>query len=438
KVSPGTASAVLNGAGNGAIRVGAAARERVEEAARTLQYRPNALASALRGQSCLVGVVLEQPPQRPSFIQRYIVSLQRALYDRGYYVLLGAADGSTASLEEWVEECRRHAVAGLLLITWSGAPERHNLSALGGNTKDGEAPIVVVGAEAGIVADATVCLDYYGAARIAVSHLLELGHRRFLVVGFDHRVRLAGCHDALTAGGLAPETAVVRWPAETDRQRLNKDTLDWPFVHGRQAILDVYGPRSSALQHDGSSMPPRPTAVVANNDEYAAGALAGLQELGLRVPDDIAVVGCDNEPFGAYQSVPLTTIDYQVEEVAQRAVAVLLEAIDHRQRREPVRGRHEIVPATPVVRRSCGASPAGDPTESGSPARPPPLLAVTFLWFPGNTLTAHPTERPRRSRDQDSLPRHEDRALSIEHAHIAHTQAQERSRTDDPAGFTRE
>ncbi len=366
-VSPAVVSVVLNGASprTAHVRVGAAARARVLAAAAQLNYRPNAAARALSGHSQLIGVILDKPAQHLGFEQHYVVEIQRALRTLGYQVLLDTADDEPVTLARALEECARYSVAGVLLVGWWARGDLLRAYGPPALAAAGSPPCVVIGTDVAGVGDAAVCRDNYGAARMAMAHLIALGHRRFLAMGLGLR-RLAGCHDALVEAGLSVN-AIEYWPPPLEPEQRGKepdssrshgpspDQPDWQFARGRWIVEQVFRDAVSGRTRFPQSSDSLPTAIVALNDEYAAGALSGLQALGLRVPEDVALVGCDNLPFGAYLSVPLTTIDWQVPVVVRHAIQHLMALIDRRRRGETWEYLREVVPAQLVVRRSCGA-----------------------------------------------------------------------------------
>jgi|GEM_PF-670962 len=366
-VSPAVVSVVLNGASprTAHVRVGAAARERVLAAATRLNYRPNAAARALSGHSQLIGVILDKPSQHLGFEQHYVVEIQRALRALGYQVLLDTAEQEPETLARALEECARYSVAGVLLVGWWARSDLLRTYGPPALAAAGAPPCVVIGTDVTGVGDAAVGRDNYGAARMATAHLAALGHRRFLAMGLGLR-RLAACYDALAECGLSAD-AVEYWPPPLEPEQRSRepgstrshgpspDQPDWQFARGRWIVEQVFRDAISGRTRFPGSSDRLPTAIVALNDEYAAGALSGLQALGLRVPEDVALVGCDNLPFGAYLSVPLTTIDWQVPVIVSRALQHLTELIRTGRRGEAREYRREVVPAKLIVRRSCGA-----------------------------------------------------------------------------------
>lgn len=219
----------------------------------------------------------------------------------------------------------------------------------------GESFVLVNRAVDGLEDRCVVADDRHGA-RLAVEHLLGLGHRRIgLLAGPDrimtgHRRRL-GYRDALEAAGIVDAEALV---AETD----------YTEAGGRAATLELFASASGG-----------PTALVAVTDMVALGAYAALAELGLRVPDDVAVVGFNDIPLAAHTAPPLTTVRVPLYEMGFAAGQLLVGLLAGR----PAPAR--FFPVELVVR--------GSSVRSGQPA------AVSS---PSAAMGTHPAESDRRIR----------------------------------------
>jgi LacI family transcriptional regulator len=184
-----------------------------------------------------------------------------------------------------------------------------------------------------------VVLDNARGAEDATRHFLALGHRRIgFVAGppdFSTAVeRLEGYRRALVRAGLEPDDRLVR-------QGQFRPELAY------QAAGELLrGPR-------------RPTAILAGNDVTALAVLDAAADLGLQVPDDLAVCGFDDTSLSRRREVALTTVAQQKDEMGRLAVGYLVEAIEDPQRlhRRPIR---HVLPPTLVIRGSCGALRARD------------------------------------------------------------------------------
>jgi len=194
-------------------------------------------------------------------------------------------------------------------------------------------PVVLLNCRAEGNGFESINIDNYGGALGMTRHLLGLGHRRIAFVqgapgNHDAQERLRGYRDALrTYGGS--------WSEE----------LETPGDFGEES-----GHRAGAALLD---LDPRPTAVFAANDAMAIGLLSALQEAGVRVPDDIAVVGFDDIPVARFLTPPLTSVRVSIAELGGRALERLLTMLEEGD--VPER-RHEVLPTTLMIRGSCGGT----------------------------------------------------------------------------------
>ncbi|WP_309065640.1 LacI family DNA-binding transcriptional regulator [Microbacterium sp.] len=292
-VSHQTVSRVLNDLPN----VRAATKERVEQAIRQLNYVPSQAARALvTRRSRTIGLVATGLPDwGPSSI---VLSFNRSARAAGYAVVsANPADVEGATLRSAAEMLIRQSVEAIVLL----ASERGALDAFA--DWDLGIPFIAIASEArgrGV----RVTLDQYAGARRAVAHLQELGHRDIRhiagpVGSMDAEERLRGWRDALRDAG---------WhPAEPLRG-------DWTSTSGYEI--------GRRLLAEGT-----PDAVFASNDQMALGLLHAVQEAGLRVPDDLSVVGFDDVPDAAHFSPPLTSVRQDFTALGQEAMAAVLAQI---------------------------------------------------------------------------------------------------------------
>ena len=246
-----------------------------------------------------------------------------------------------------------HHLAFELVVYSSGMPgregwERRYLSRLAGTLADGiilvtpsvvevrvDHPVVAVDPHVGgsTLPDRRRP-ELRGCAREATRHLLQLGHRR---IGFlagrrdleSARRREAGYRAALDEAGVAFDPALIAVGAFT------QETAAAPA----RALLALI---------------PRPTAIFAANDQSAIQVLRSATEAGLRVPEDLSVVGFDNIPESALTDPPLTTVDQSIQALGEEAVRLLADLIDHPERHGESPA-HITLPTALVVRRSSAA-----------------------------------------------------------------------------------
>lgn len=324
-VSVTTISRVLNDLGP----VAAETRRRVLQAIERLHYVPHRGArSLITRRTETVGVLL--PDLYGEFFSELIRGIDQAARGSGYHVLVS---GSHSDLGEAraVLGALRGRVDGLIVMS----PDVDALPVLErwGHTL----PVVLLNCGAGCRDFDAIAVDNYGGARALVRHLLGLGHRRVALIGgpaqnLDARDRARGWRDALAEAGCAPGPELAG---------------DFREASGYAAGL--------ALRR----AVPRPTAVFAANDAMAVGCLSALREVGLRVPDDVALGGFDDIPIARYLNPPLTSVRVPIAELGGRAMQRLLTRFAGGGETAP---RREIIPAELTVRASCGAA-------AGRPAR---------------------------------------------------------------------
>ncbi len=327
----GVSTAAVSQAVNGTGRISEATRRRVLAAAAELGWSPSASASALRrARTRTIALVVRRPTDvlgaDPHFSE-LITGLEGELAPRGYGLLLHlVADiaQENSLYERLVAEGR---IDGAVLTdARADDPRPHLLRDLG-------LPAVLLGAPDPESPVPGVGLGQQDAGvREAVAHLLELGHRRFAYVAgpaelVHTRLRRAAFEDALAVAGLSP--VAVR----------HTDFTEQAAVAVTEELL---------------ALPGRPTALVFPNDSMAVIGIGTAQRRGLRVPQDVSVVGYDNLPLGRWLHPRLTTVDQQVQRVGAAAARELLLRCGEAVPAPVLDGRPSL-----VVRESTGPSPAG-------------------------------------------------------------------------------
>lgn len=293
-VAVSTASRALNDR----AEVSGTVRERVLAAARALDYTANLHARGLRGGTTrTIGVVL-----LTTDAFSFNAPLMSGIYDVatpcGYSVTVCDARGHVDGERAAHVALREKRVEGLLLNAVDAGPtEVGSLIAAG-------LPVVLLNRQLAGVACDQVRLDYPEGTRLATAHLLARGHRRILCpVGMRNHMptmeRLRGYRAALAAAGVPYDDTLV----------LHADGLEATYDAVRAALR---------------GLSPRPTAIMAYNDEHAMPVLSAVTDLGLRVPDDIALVGQNDLPLARYLNPPLTTVAHRVREMARLATGLLL------------------------------------------------------------------------------------------------------------------
>lgn len=281
--------------GNPNARVAEATRERILEAARELGYRPNVIAQALvRRRSYAIGLVI--PDLRNPFFADVVSGAERVAADEGYAVLF--CDATEVSAERHVEALRARQIDGII-IDAMGAATLADGALAGLNVVLIDQPSDV---HLGIASDAS------GAGALAAEHLLALGHRRLAFIGpasdvWAFRMRERGFLQALRAAGVAIDPADLRRAP--------------PSAEGGRSAMQALLARATP-----------PTAVFCANDLVALGALKACAGAGVRVPEQMSIVGCDDIEAGRLVTPELTTIAVRPRELGARAARLLIRILD--------------------------------------------------------------------------------------------------------------
>jgi LacI family transcriptional regulator len=313
-VSLGTVSHVLNHP----ERVTPATRERVEEAIRALRYRPNRLASTLaRGRSGTIGLVLTDLSN--SLFVDIARGAGRQADAAGMRVVLADGDSEVGREIRHLELFDELGVAGSMVTL---SDEEHMAALVGARTTD--RPLVLLNFSAPAQWFCSVATDNALGGYLATRHLIDSGRRRLAFVGGPDVLRpvhdrRAGWHRALAEAGLSP-VREVQPPAINQKD-------GWQI--GPDLAADVRAGRV-----DG---------VVAASDLLAAGLLLALRAEGIAVPDDVAVIGYDNNQAVWDLPVPLTTVAQPGEQMGREAARLVLDEAGN-----PAH-HHEAVVLTPHV-----------------------------------------------------------------------------------------
>lgn len=300
-VSIGTVSNVINVP----ERVSETTQAKVHRAIKELGWQRNEAARQLRaGRSRTIGIVLLDV-SNPYFSEVFR-GAEDLLLERGYMAYIGNSDHDAERESRLLEEFQKYQVQGVIVApvgTTSGPAEA--LSEQG-------VPVVLIdrGARGGMdgIGD-----DDVEGGRLAVSHLLSLGHRR---IAF--------------AGGPLHLTQI------RDRVQGSEQALEVLSVQGEEATLlcfhtpnlDIASGQEAAIYLLSMDEEERPTAVFAANDLVAIGLLQGLVSAGKQVPGDIAIIGYDDIPYAGAAAVPLSSIRQPAREMGRAAAEMLLDRIE--------------------------------------------------------------------------------------------------------------
>jgi len=310
-------------------QVGEAIRDRVRAAIEELGYRPNLAARNLRsGRSGVIGLAV------PVLSQAYFAQLAddviQAAGARGLVVLVEQTGGDRERELDVLRNPRLALTDGLLFsplgLTVGDVPE-----------VTPAVPLVLLGEQILPFPVDNITMQNRDGARAATQHLLGLGRRRVALIGAHTNetestagLRMAGYAAALEEAGLPFDSALI---APIDM---------WDRRSGAEAMLRMLETEE------------RPDAVFAMNDDLALGALRVLQDAGLRVPEDVAVIGFDDVDESRFSVPRLSSVDPGRRRIAEMAVDLLMERLADRQRGEERPPRQEAPPFRLVLRESTG------------------------------------------------------------------------------------
>lgn len=319
-VSPATVSRVLNGTG----RVSLDRAERVRAVVARLGYQPFSPARALRRQATDVWAVIVADIENP-FFTLIVRGIEDGAHKRGFRVMLCNSDEDLEKEAAYIDVALAERMGGVVIAVASAQKSR-----LAPLLERGVPVVAIDRRPAGHDVDCVLVDNKLGAAQ-ATAHLLAAGARRIACITGPRRVstaneRLAGYEEALRAAGQGVDPKLVI--REDFRPRGGYDAI--------QRLCGGAG---------------RPDAVFVANNLMTVGALRALRDLGLRVPEDVRVVGFDDAPWAALVQPPLTVVSQPAYEIGRIAADLLFE-----KREDPGREPREVllVPEL-IVRESSGA-----------------------------------------------------------------------------------
>ncbi len=335
-VSRSTVSRTLNGSPH----VSPDARERVLAAVARMEYKPDIVARSLvRQQSRTIALGLfseaeDQALTALSHPQRYfyvelLTSIEGRTVTAGYDLVLPAHRSSdTNRPADYLHGLRARRVAGALMVALDVADPRVQV------LLDAALPVVFVDAMIQGAHATYIKSDNIDGARQAMDHLLHLGHRSIAI--------LCGPPQSLTGGErlLGYQQAFARWGIQHD-PNLVRPTAHFEIEEAYEATRALLATRRDV------------TAIVAVSDMMGIGVLRAAYEHGLRVPDDLSVVGFDDIDLAAYTTPPLTSVRQDRAALGQGAVDRLIAMIDGVSEALPL-----IVPTQLIVRKSTAPPPA--------------------------------------------------------------------------------
>jgi LacI family transcriptional regulator, repressor for deo operon, udp, cdd, tsx, nupC, and nupG len=316
-VSTATVSRVISNAGT----VKKETAEKVLEAIKKLNYQPNMLARQLR-RSETKTILVVVPDITNTFFSAVLRGIESVAIENGYQVLLGDARNNVETETSYLTILGQKKADGLILLT-----ARTDQKILEELSQD--YPVVLACEYYEGTQLPTVSIDNVSSARKATEYLISLKHKRIghisgplnVVVGRD---RCKGFHQAMAKHGLSIDPSLVQ-------------EGEFSFESGFNLMMKCL------------SLEEPPTAIFAGNDEMAMGAVKAAKSKGVRVPEDLSVVGFDDIKFASIFEPALTTIAQPTFDMGQKAMHLLLRLINN----EELEKDQFILPDKLIVRDSC-------------------------------------------------------------------------------------
>lgn len=307
-VAPSTVSRVLNNRVDG-VRISTATIERVRQAAQTLRYQPNAAARSLRTtRAHTIGVIARD------LLHPFTAALLRVVYGtcqaRGYHLLLGHAEHDRTEGRVLGDILSADRVDGVLLIgdcLWATGQEEDMVRLIQTHTH-----VVTVGARPSLAGELSILVDDVRAVTLALEHLVALGHRN---IGYIRR------SPATTAG-----------PQWEDYQRQNTyrsflNSAGLPHTPADELLVSNKTEEVREALAGFLARPQRPTALFVNDDMTAIITIKAALTHGVRIPDDLSIIGIDDIPLAALCTPGLTTVRQPIDAMGQFAASYVLDRI---------------------------------------------------------------------------------------------------------------
>lgn len=302
-VSVVTVSRVINNAST----VRQSSRDKVMKAIKELNYQPSSAAQSLaRGKTNVIGLLI--PNLTDPFIMEVVDSVDRELEKLGYFLALSVIDKSDDSTVRSNFLFQHDRVDGILILTPIFEDEYIN------SLKDKNIPFVIMDNQLFPFTVSSIVVDNFKGGYDVTRHLLELGHLKFGCIGgpeefLSAKHRIDGFKAALAEVGIEPEK-ITR--GEFDIETGYEVTHKWV--------------EDKAL----------PSAIICGDDHIAFGVIDALRENGLKIPEDVSVVGYDDHPFASQLHPHLTTVKQPAVEIGRKGVEALFNAMNGKEKQHVV------------------------------------------------------------------------------------------------------
>lgn len=314
-VSATTVSKVINNTG----RISDKTKKKILKIMEDLNFQPNVLASAMKGKSTYSIAFLIPDVDNPIYA-KYLKHIENHGQELGYNIVMCSTENNPNKESRHITSMRQKRVDGFII-----ASKFSNVTLLEELIAE-DFPVSLFAHERSELSIDSVSADDYVGGYQATKHLLSLGHREIAVIveeSFSGRERLSGYSRALTEEGIELDESLVLF---------SDSTMEGAKVQAGK-LLD----RNT-----------RPTAIFGYNDLSAIGAMMAAKERGIRIPDELSVIGYDNTSLCDIVEPPLTSIDMPVEELGRKVMDLLVGKIEGT---EKTKQRIRLLP-TIVIRQS--------------------------------------------------------------------------------------
>jgi DNA-binding LacI/PurR family transcriptional regulator len=327
----GVSHSTVSRALRGVTLISEETRNRIQETALELGYLPSAAARSLKtNRSQALGVILSNIDD--PYFSEILQGIEEVAQRDGYSLFISASQHDPKREQTIVQVMRQHRVDGVIICSTTFSNEQNQqLSNYG-------IPIVVVNNQAAEDYRYSIYHDDMNGSCQVTQHLIDLGHRKIAYLGnsYSGRItqdRLCGFRQAMASAGM---------PVPTD------------YVYEMPGSEPENG--SLALDHF-LALAARPTAIVCFNDMLAMGVLKGLQQRGIRVPEEFSITGFDNIVFSNYTNPPLTTFDQPKRFIGQKAAELILSLLGPVSRSQVPEQKIQILQGKLLVRDSTAPPP---------------------------------------------------------------------------------
>jgi len=301
-------------------------RIKIESAIEKLNYKPNAMArSLITKKSSMIGVIV--PGITNLFFPTIVEAIDETMKNKGYSIALSNTEGEAYKEQKLVEELMGRQVDGIIIID----PTTENLQKGLYDKLSKSLPLIIVSGFAGSNKCSFVCYDEKVGSIDAFKYLMDLGHRKIAFLrghkSFSYDIKQKIYQDII------------------EKEKLQYEKI---VNVGKGNSIEVVERTQKKLEEllIGEN---RPTAVFACNDLMAVGVLNACNKLGIKVPEELSVIGFDNTLLASITQPKLTTVDLNMKEIGSRAAAELLDIIESNSK-----SRKKIILDTSlVVRESC-------------------------------------------------------------------------------------